>query len=98
MEACTYLLYLNFSRILDIATIIMYEGTITAKVAITAPKKPDVVYPQKVATFMPTGPGVTEDIAIIFASCSVEYHFCVSAIWYKNGIVAYPPPKENKPT
>ena len=76
---------------------IMYDGKTMAMVATSPPKIPAVVNPANVATFTPTGPGVTEEIAIIFVSCSIVYQLYFSAMWYRNGSVEYPPPKENNP-
>lgn len=76
----------------------MNDGKITAVVAINAPRIPFVVKPANVATFTPTGPGVIEDIASISVNCLAEYQWNLSAISYKNGNVAYPPPKEKTPT
>lgn len=88
IAAFTLSFSLNFSKNLVTEITIMYEGKTTANVAITEPKIPATVYPAKVATLTPTGPGVTDDSAIISDSCCDVYQGRVSAIWYKNGIVA----------
>ena len=51
------------SKTLATIETIINDGKITAVVAISAPKIPDVVNPAKVATFTPTGPGVIEATA-----------------------------------
>ena len=91
------MLCLNCSSNFEIIIINIKEGKTTDVVATTAPASPDVTYPANVATLTPIGPGVIEDIAIISANCFVVYHFWTSAIWYKNGNVAYPPPNEKSP-
>ena len=60
---------LNLSRSLYIIKIIIKDGKRTADVAIKEPKSPEVTKPAKVATFTPTGPGVTEETAIISVNC-----------------------------
>ena len=41
------------------------DGKVSAKVAINEPKTPPVFNPAKVATFIPTAPGVSAATAII---------------------------------
>ena len=95
---CTVLFVLNLSRTFETIVTIMNDGKITAVVAINAPRIPFVVKPANVATFTPTGPGVIEEIASISVNCFEVYQWNFSAISYKKGNVAYPPPKENTPT
>ena len=75
----------------------MNDGKITAVVASNEPKIPALLNPAKVATFTPTGPGVIEEIASILVKSAAEYQWNLSAISYKNGNVAYPPPNEKIP-
>jgi hypothetical protein len=42
---------------------IIKDGRTIAQVAITEPKIPPVIKPAKVAIFIPTGPGVTDETA-----------------------------------
>ena len=64
---------LNLSRTFDTIVTMINEGKTIAVVAINAPKIPEVVNPANVATFIPTGPGVIEDIASISVNCFVVY-------------------------
>ena len=70
---CIYEFVLNLSTILETIVTITNEGKTIAVVANSEPKIPFVVNPAKVAMFMPIGPGVIEDIAIIWVSCVTEY-------------------------
>jgi len=88
---------LNFSRVLETIVTMINDGRITAVVAMSEPKIPALLNPAKVATLTPTGPGVIDETASIFVNSAVEYQWNLSAISYKNGIVAYPPPNENMP-
>ena len=94
----TVLFVLNLSNAFEIIVTIIKEGKMTAVVAINAPRIPEVVKPANVATLTPTGPGVLDEIASISVSCFGVYQWNFSAISYKNGNVAYPPPKEKTPT
>ena len=53
----------------EIISININDGKIMLVVAINAPKIPVVVNPANVATFIPTGPGVIDAIAIISDNC-----------------------------
>ena len=70
----------NSKLVTKLINTIMYDGKTIADVAITAPRIPVVVYPAKVATLTPTGPGVMDEIAIISVSCCVVNHLYVSAM------------------
>ena len=48
--------------------------------------------------FTPRGPGVDSEIAIIVDNVSIVNQPYFSPISVKNGIVANPPPTENRPT
>ncbi len=61
----TYLEFLNFSSDANITLITINDGSITAKVATIAPKKPLTLNPRNVAAFTAIGPGVISDIANI---------------------------------
>ena len=94
-----YLIKSTNGRVASIETIItkINDGIISDVVASIEPIIPDVFKPAKVATFIPTGPGVIDATAIIWVSSLTEYQPYTSDKWYKKGMVAYPPPKENKP-
>ena len=62
----------NFFKILDMSITSIKDGIISDSVASPEPNIPEVFKPAYVATFIPTGPGVTDAIAIIcLSSCSV---------------------------
>lgn len=83
-----FLFVLNLSSTLDTIVTIIKDGKTIAVVAIKEPKIPEVVNPAKVATLIPTGPGVIEEIASISVNCFVVYQWYFSAISYRNGNVA----------
>ena len=93
----TYEFVLNLSIILETIVTKISEGSTIEIVAIKEPNTPDVENPAKVAMLIPTGPGVIDETASILVNCEKVYQWNFSAISYKNGSVAYPPPKENKP-
>jgi len=66
-------------------------------VAIIPPRIPPALNPAYVAIFIPIGPGVDWDIAIISAIIDFVSQVYLSANSYKNGSVANPPPIENNP-
>ena len=66
------MLQLYLFSILAMIIIIISEGRTNPIVAIIAPKIPEVLNPAKVAIFMPMGPGVDSDIAIISAKSTSE--------------------------
>ena len=65
---------LNLFNNLAINTTIKKDGRIKAEVANNEPKIPADLNPAKVATFIPTGPGVILDTANISTNCSALYH------------------------
>ena len=68
-----FLFVLDLSRTLDTIVTMIKDGRTIAVVAINEPKIPEVVNPANVATLIPTGPGVMEEIASISVNCFVVY-------------------------
>ena len=95
--ALTYLFSLNFPKIFATTTTTINDGATKLNVETTAPGNPAALYPAYVAMLTPTGPGVASAIAIMSTIKSLLNQLYLSAISYKNGIVAIPPPKENSP-
>ena len=79
-------------------TIIINEGSTIANVATIPPSIPPALNPAYVAIFIPIGPGVDWDIAIISAIIELLIQVYFSANSYKNGREAKPPPIVNNPT
>src|SRR5690554_3008354 len=77
--------------------IIIKEGVTIPIVAIIPPNAPAVLYPTKVAVFIPIGPGVDSDMAIISSRSWDVIQPYFHTISWRNGIVANPPPIENNP-
>ena len=74
------------------------DGVTRPNVAIIPPSIPEALNPANVAMLTPIAPGVDCDTAIISIRVfwSNQLYFVASSD--RNGIVASPPPTENKPT
>ena len=70
----------KFLRIFEIMITKIKEGKTIAQVDIRAPKIPAVLNPANVAIFMPIGPGVIEDTAIMLLKSSMLYQWYCSLI------------------
>ena len=80
------------------AKMITKEGSTIPKVAAVAPKSPACLKPTKVAQLMAMGPGVDSAMAVtVTISSWVIQLFFSTQISSISAIMAYPPPKVNKP-
>ncbi len=76
------LLFLNLAYIVQINNTIIKDGSVTANVAIRDPSTfPVTVYPIYVALFIPIGPGVICDIAMMSVNSLAVIHPFTTTTW-----------------